>query len=177
MRLVRVQDLLVCTATHSNVQVYATVDIKKKKRIPIEPPDAGVEHFDCPTAGDEESSAIAGTRSVPVKHSHDIIPSVQTQRHEYSTVDLSKKNRNKIPTPVHVEPQVNGVPDVSKHNVNLCEADTGKDSNGISTLLPVKHNTVIIVDPLYKGQVVDGSFILHRVEPLYKGQVGGSPLL
>ena len=171
MRLVRFQDLLVCTATHSNVQVYATVDIKKKKRIPIEPPDAGVEHFDCTTAGEEASSAIAGIRTVQV---NDIIPSVQTQHHEYSTVDLSKKNRNKIPTPV--EPEVNGVPDVSKHNVNLCEADTGKDSDGISALLPVKHNTVIIVDPLYKGQVVDGSFILHRVEPLYKGQlqVGGS---
>ena len=151
MRLVRFQDLLVCTATHSNVQVYATVDIKKKKRIPIEPPDAGVEHFDCIIAGEEASSAIAGIRTVQV---NDIIPSVQTQRHEYSTVDLSKKNRNKIPTPVHVEPQVKGVPDVSKHNVNLCEADSGKDSDGISTLLPVKHNTVIIVDPLYKGQLI-----------------------
>ena len=29
-----------------------------------------------------------------------------------------------------------------------------------------------IVEPLYKGQVGDGSFVTYIVEPLYKGQVG-----
>ena len=30
----------------------------------------------------------------------------------------------------------------------------------------------LIVEPLYKGQVGDGSFVPYTVEPLYKGQVG-----
>ena len=31
----------------------------------------------------------------------------------------------------------------------------------------------LTVEPLYKGQVEDGSFVPYTVEPLYKGQVGG----
>ena len=32
------------------------------------------------------------------------------------------------------------------------------------------------MEPLYKGQVGDGSFVPYTVEPLYKGQVGMGPL-
>ena len=32
------------------------------------------------------------------------------------------------------------------------------------------------VEPLYKGQVEDGSFVPYTVEPFYKGQVGVGPL-
>ena len=31
----------------------------------------------------------------------------------------------------------------------------------------------IVTEPLYKGQVGDGSLASYTVEPLYKGQVGG----
>ena len=31
------------------------------------------------------------------------------------------------------------------------------------------------MEPLYKGQVGDGSFVPYTVEPLYKGQVGDGP--
>ena len=32
--------------------------------------------------------------------------------------------------------------------------------------------SIHVVEPLYKGQVGDGSFVTYTVEPLYKGQVG-----
>ena len=30
----------------------------------------------------------------------------------------------------------------------------------------------VLVEPLYKGQVGDGSFVPYTIKPLYKGQVG-----
>ena len=39
----------------------------------------------------------------------------------------------------------------------------------IMVIITVKQETV---EPLYKGQVGDRSFIPYTVEPLYKGQVG-----